>query len=140
LATFVSMITKIDHIGVAVANLEESISLFEKLFGKQVAHRETVATEKVHTAFFEVGESHLELLQPSQDDSSMQKFIDKRGPGIHQLALTTTDIAADMKRLREAGFELLSDEPKKGANGTLVCFIHPRSANGILIELVQHSQ
>lgn len=140
MANFVCMITKIDHIGVAVTDLDQSISLFEKLFDRPVAHRETVDSEAVHTAFFEVGESHLELLQPASPDSSMQRFLDKRGPGIQQLALTTTDIRADMQRLREQGFELLSDEPRSGAHGTLVCFIHPRSANGILIELVQHPE
>ena len=131
------MIKKIDHIGIAVSDLKQSTALFEKLLGRAVEKTETVPSEGVNTAFFEVGQSHLELLEPTGPDTPIGKHIEKRGEGIQQMALATDDIYAEMKRLKEAGFILLNDEPKKGANNKLVCFIHPKSANGILVEICQ---
>ena len=126
-----------DHIGIAVRDLESSKELFEKLTGHSIAHEESVPSEKVNTAFIQIGNTKLELLEPINGDGPMQGFIDKRGEGIQQMAFEVEDIRAEMKRLKEAGFILLNDEPKRGANNTQVCFIHPKSANGILVELLQ---
>jgi methylmalonyl-CoA/ethylmalonyl-CoA epimerase len=134
------MIEKIDHIGIAVKDLKKSTELFEKLLGRSVEKTESVPSEGVNTAFFEVGESHLELLEPMGAETPIGKHIEKRGEGIQQMALATDDIYAEMKRLKEAGFILLNDEPKKGANNKLVCFIHPKSANGILVEICQDAR
>jgi len=134
------MIKKIDHIGIAVKDLNASTELFEKLLGRTVEKTESVESEGVNTAFFEVGQSHLELLEPMGPETPIGKHIEKRGEGIQQMALATDDIYAEMKRLKEAGFILLNDEPKKGANNKLVCFIHPKSANGILVEICQDAQ
>lgn len=131
------MFKNIDHIGIAVRDLESSKELFEKLTGHSIAHEESVPSEKVNTAFIQIGNTKLELLEPINGDGPMQGFIDKRGEGIQQMAFEVEDIRAEMKRLKEAGFILLNDEPKRGANNTQVCFIHPKSANGILVELLQ---
>lgn len=131
------MFVNIDHIGIAVSDLTAAKSLFEKLTGHPIAHEESVPSEKVNTAFVQVGNTKLELLEPMNGEGPMQKFIDKRGEGIQQMAFEVDDIYTEMERLKSAGFELLNDEPKKGANNTLVCFIHPRSANGILVEVLQ---
>lgn len=134
------MIKKIDHIGIAVKDLNASTELFEKLLGRTVEKTESVESEGVNTAFFEVGQSHLELLEPMGPETPIGKHIEKRGEGIQQMALATDDIYAEMKRLKDAGFILLNDEPKKGANNKLVCFIHPKSANGILVEICQDAK
>jgi methylmalonyl-CoA/ethylmalonyl-CoA epimerase len=131
------MFKNIDHIGIAVRDLESSKELFEKLTGHSIAHEESVPSEKVNTAFLQIGNTKLELLEPINGEGPMQGFIDKRGEGIQQMAFEVKDIRAEMKRLKEAGFILLNDEPKRGANNTQVCFIHPKSANGILVELLQ---
>ena len=131
------MFKNIDHIGIAVRDLESSKELFEKLTGHSIAHEESVPSEKVNTAFLQIGSTKLELLEPINGEGPMQGFIDKRGEGIQQMAFEVEDIRAEMKRLKEAGFILLNDEPKRGANNTQVCFIHPKSANGILVELLQ---
>ncbi len=131
------MFKNIDHIGIAVRDLESSKELFEKLTGHSIAHEESVPSEKVNTAFLQIGNTKLELLEPINGEGPMQGFIDKRGEGIQQMAFEVEDIRAEMKRLKEAGFILLNDEPKRGANNTQVCFIHPKSANGILVELLQ---
>ncbi|QTN38052.1 methylmalonyl-CoA epimerase [Cryomorphaceae bacterium] len=131
------MFKNIDHIGIAVRDLESSKELFEKLTGHSIAHEESVPSEKVNTAFIQIGNTKLELLEPINGEGPMQGFIDKRGEGIQQMAFEVADIRAEMKRLKEAGFILLNDEPKRGANNTQVCFIHPKSANGILVELLQ---
>ncbi len=128
---------KIEHIGIAVKNLEESNRLFEKLLG--VAHYkiEEVLSEHVKTSFFQVGPNKIELLEATSEKSAIAKYLDRKGEGIHHIAFAVEDIKAEMERLKTAGFRLLNDEPKKGADNKLVCFIHPKSANGVLVELCQ---
>ena len=129
---------KIEHIAIAVKDLNSSNSLFSKLLGKEPFKEEEVAGEKVKTSFFQMGETKVELLEALSEDSSIAKFIAKKGEGIHHIAFEVADIKAEMKRLKEEGFELLSEEPKKGADNKLICFIHPKSANGVLVELCQN--
>ena len=128
---------KIEHIGIAVKDLKNSNQLFEKLFGKAAYKVESVASENVDTSFFQLGESKIELLQASDPNSAIAKFIEKRGEGIHHIAFDVEDIHAEMKRLEGEGFQLLNKEPKKGADNKLVCFLHPKSSNGVLVELCQ---
>ena len=128
---------KIEHIGIAVKDLEESEKLFEKLFGAGPYKREKVASEKVTTSFFRTGPNKIELLKSTSSESPISQFIDKKGEGIHHIAFAVSDIHKEMERLRLEGFQILSDEPRKGADNKLVCFIHPKSANGVLIELCQ---
>jgi methylmalonyl-CoA/ethylmalonyl-CoA epimerase len=131
------MIDKIEHIGIAVKNMEQANAVYESLLGVPPYKMEKVASEGVNTSFFETGESKIELLQASNADSAIAKFIAKKGEGIHHIAFGVTDIRAEMSRLSKAGFILLNDEPKKGADNKLVCFIHPKNTMGILIELCQ---
>jgi len=128
---------KVEHIGIAVQDLAESSALFEKLFGKDRYKVETVESEHVSTAFFQVGETKIELLEATSPDSAIAKYLGKNRPGIHHLAFDVVDIYAEIRRLKEVGFEFISDQPKEGADNKLVVFIHPRSANGILVELCQ---
>jgi methylmalonyl-CoA/ethylmalonyl-CoA epimerase len=128
---------KIEHIGIAVNSLEEGEKLYESLLGVSSYKRETVESEKVITSFFRQGPNKIELLAPIGEDSPISKFLVKRGPGIHHVAYAVTDIKAEMKRLSEEGFTLLSKEPKKGADNKLVCFLHPKSSGGVLVELCQ---
>ena len=128
---------KIEHIGIAVKDLEESEKLFEMLFGAGPYKREKVISEKVTTSFFRTGPNKIELLESISEDSPINKFIEKRGEGVHHVAFAVSDIHKEMERLRKEGFQILSDEPRKGADNKLVCFIHPKSANGVLIELCQ---
>ncbi len=128
---------KIEHIGIAVRDLNISNSLFEKLLGAPPYKSETVQTEKVETSFFASGPNKIELLMATAPDSPIAMFIEKKGEGMHHIAFEVDDIEAEMKRLSAAGFQLLSATPKRGADNKLVCFIHPRSANGVLIELCQ---
>ena len=128
---------KIEHIGIAVKNLESSNDLFAKLFGEAHYKIETVASEGVNTSFFKVGPNKIELLEATNPDSPISKFIEKRGEGIHHIAYDVEDIRAEMKRLAAEGFTLLNKEPKKGADNKLVCFLHPKTTNGVLIELCQ---
>ncbi|RMG85589.1 MAG: methylmalonyl-CoA epimerase [Bacteroidetes bacterium] len=128
---------KLEHIGIAVKNLKESNALFRELLGRAHYKTEAVASEKVTTSFFRAGESKIELLEAQDADSPIAKFIEKRGEGIHHLAFEVEDIAAEMERLEKAGFRLLNDTPKRGADNKLVCFIHPKTANGVLVELCQ---
>ncbi len=128
---------KIEHIGIAVKNLSDSNALFEKLLGKAHYKTETVDSEHVTTSFFQVGDSKIELLEATDPASPIARFIDKRGEGIHHLAFEVADIEAEMKRLADEGFRLLNETPKRGADNKLVCFLHPKSANGVLIELCQ---
>ena len=131
------MIRKIEHIGIAVKDLTAGDSLFTKLLGRPPYKAEEVESERVKTSFFMVGETKVELLEAGDDTSAIAKFIEKRGEGIHHIALHVDDIRAEMKRLKAEGFELLSEEPKAGADGKLICFLHPRSTNGVLVELCQ---
>ena len=128
---------KIEHIGIAVSSLEKSIALFEKLFGKPPYKTEVVASEGVSTSFFLTGENKIELLEATSPDSPIAKFIEKRGEGIHHIAFDVDDIVSEMKRLQSEGFVLLNKEPKAGADNKLVCFLHPKGTNGVLIELCQ---
>jgi methylmalonyl-CoA/ethylmalonyl-CoA epimerase len=131
------MIKRLEHIGIAVKDLEASNQLFEQLLG--VAHYkiEEVASEHVKTSFFKTGESKIELLEATAPESAIAKYVDKRGEGIHHIAFEVEDIHAEMERMREQGFRLLNEQPKRGADNKLVCFIHPKSANGVLVELCQ---
>lgn len=128
---------KIEHIAIAVKDLKSSNSLFSRLMGKTPFKEEEVAGEKVKTSFFQLGESKIELLEALSEESAIAKFIEKKGEGIHHIAFEVEDIKTEMARLKKEGFELLSEEPKKGADNKLICFIHPKSANGVLIELCQ---
>lgn len=128
---------KIEHLGIAVKDLNQASSIYEKLLGTASYKNEEVESEQVITAFFKVGESKIELLAALSDNSAIAKFIEKKGEGIHHVAFDVEDIYAEMKRLKEEGFVLLSEEPKKGADNKLICFVHPKSANGVLIELCQ---
>ncbi|MFY0593589.1 methylmalonyl-CoA epimerase [Roseivirga sp.] len=128
---------KIEHIGIAVKDLDTSNNLFAKLFGEPHYKVESVASEGVNTSFFQVGPNKIELLEATNPDSPIAKFLEKRGEGIHHIAYDVEDIRAEMKRLESEGFTLLNKEPKKGADNKLVCFLHPKTTNGVLIELCQ---
>lgn len=128
---------KIEHIGIAVRNIETAKSVYTKLLSSKAYKTEEVEEEGVLTAFFLVGQTKIELLESTKEDSAIAKFIEKRGEGIHHIAFEVDDIYNEMKRLKEEGFILLNDTPKKGADNKLICFIHPKSANGVLIELCQ---
>ena len=128
---------KIEHIGIAVKSIENSNALFAKLFGAPHYKIEEVASEGVNTSFFQVGPNKIELLEATKPDSPIAKFIEKKGEGIHHIAFDVEDIQAEMERLRAEGFTILNETPKKGADNKLVCFLHPKTTNGVLIELCQ---
>jgi len=131
---------KTEHIGIAVKSLATSVPLFEKLLNSQCYKTELVEGEKVSTAFFQQGETKIELLESTDPDGVIAKFIDKKGEGLHHIAFEVADIKAEMKRLQAEGFVLLNEEPKKGADNKLVCFLHPKGTNGVLIELCQNRE
>jgi methylmalonyl-CoA/ethylmalonyl-CoA epimerase len=128
---------KVEHIGIAVKDFSVSIPLFEKLLNTNCYKTETVETENVNTAFFKQGETKIELLESSTSDGVIAKFIEKKGEGIHHIAFDVEDIEAEMRRLQDEGFVLLNEKPKQGADNKLVCFLHPKGTNGVLIELSQ---
>ncbi|MGM0944285.1 MAG: methylmalonyl-CoA epimerase [Bacteroidota bacterium] len=128
---------KIEHIGIAVADLEESNVLFTKLLGKAHFKTETVEGEAVETSFFQVGETKVELLQATKPESAIAKYLEKKKPGVHHIAFDVEDIHAEVTRLKGEGFEILNETPKEGADNKLVVFLHPRSTNGVLVELCQ---
>lgn len=128
---------RIDHIGIAVRNLEESNELFRKLLGSAHYKTETVESEHVTTSFFQIGESKIELLVASDPESPIAKFIEKRGEGMHHIAFEVQDIHAEIARLEGEGFIPLNREPKRGADNKLVAFLHPKSSGGVLVELCQ---
>lgn len=128
---------KIEHIGIAVSDLEKAIGVYETILNTTCYKREEVASEKVDTAFFKTGESKVELLGATSPDSVINTYIEKRGEGIHHVAFEVDDINAEMQRLREAGFRLLQDAPKRGADNKWVAFLHPKGNHGVLIELCQ---
>jgi methylmalonyl-CoA/ethylmalonyl-CoA epimerase len=128
---------KIEHIGIAVNNLETSIPLFEKLLQTHCYKTEIVESEKVATAFFACGESKIELLQSLEKEGVIRKFIDKRGEGMHHIAFLVDDIVVEIERLKAEGFSFINDEPKLGADNKLICFLHPKETSGVLIELCQ---
>ena len=128
---------KIEHIGIAVKNLDNSNALFAKLFGEPHYKIEDVLTEGVKTSFFQVGPNKIELLEATNPDSPIAKFIEKKGEGIHHIAFDVEDIEAEIARLKAEGFTVLNETPKKGADNKIVCFLHPKSTNGVLVELCQ---
>jgi methylmalonyl-CoA/ethylmalonyl-CoA epimerase len=128
---------KIEHIGIAVKSLVQSNILFENLLGKAPYKEEYVQSERVRTSFFEAGNTKIELLEGTTEESPISKFIAKRGEGIHHIAFNVEDIAQEIVRLKKEGFVLINDVPKKGADNKLVVFLHPKSTNGVLIELCQ---
>jgi methylmalonyl-CoA/ethylmalonyl-CoA epimerase len=131
------MFKKVEHIGIAVKDLKKSNEIFAKLFGKDHYKIEKVESENVSTSFFMLGETKIELVEATNSDSAISKFIDKKGEGIHHIAYEVSDILKEMNRLTQEGFVLLNDEPKKGADNKLICFLHPKSTNGVLVELCQ---
>ena len=128
---------KIEHIGIAVRTLAESVPLFEKLLNSQCYKTEVVESEKVNTAFFKTRDTKIELLESIDENGVISKYIDKKGEGLHHIAFDVENIESEMERLKKEGFILLSDKPKKGADNKLVCFLHPRTTNGVLIELCE---
>lgn len=128
---------RIEHIGIAVKDLEAGNDIYTSLLGKAPYKLEKVESEGVLTSFFQVGESKIELLQATTADSAIAKYIEKKGEGIHHIAFEVEDIYASMKEMAAKGFRILNEEPKRGADNKLVCFIHPKSANGVLVELCQ---
>ena len=128
---------KIEHVGIAVKSLKMAIPKYEKLMGVSSYKQEHVASEQVNTAFFKIGVNKFELLEGTGPDSAITKYLEKRGEGIHHIALDVDDIYAEMRRLQEEGFVLLSQTPKRGADNKLICFVHPKDTHGVLIELCQ---
>ena len=131
------MIEKIEHIGIAVKNLDEANKIYEQLLGTPPYKMETVDSEGVNTSFFKTGESKVELLQATKDESAIAKFIAKKGEGIHHIAFAVKDIHKEIKRLKEDGYNIINESSKKGADNKLVCFVHPKKTQGVLIELCQ---
>ena len=131
------MIEKIEHIGIAVKNLDEANKIYEQLLGTPPYKMETVDSEGVNTSFFKSGESKVELLEATKDESAIAKFIAKKGEGIHHIAFAVKDIHKEIKRLKEDGYAIINESPKKGADNKLVCFVHPKNTKGVLIELCQ---
>lgn len=126
---------KVEHIGIAVKDLDSSIPLFEQLLNTPCYKTEAVDSEQVTTAFFQKGETKIELLQGTTPDSVITRYIEKKGEGMHHIAFEVADIHAEMQRLAAAGFTLLNETPKQGADNKLICFLHPKGTNGVLIEL-----
>ena len=128
-------LTHIEHIGIAVKNLDESIKFYENIFGLKCYAVEEVKDQKVKTAFFQIGETKIELLESTETDGPISKFIEKKGEGIHHIAFKTKDINSSLKKLKEKNIRLIDEHPRKGAEGLNIAFIHPKAANGVLIEL-----
>ncbi|EAQ42983.1 methylmalonyl-CoA epimerase [Polaribacter sp. MED152] len=128
---------KIEHIGIAVKDLEKSNKVFASLFGEEHYKIEEVLSEGVKTSFFKTGPNKIELLEATNEESPIAKFIAKKGEGIHHIAFAVDDILSEIKRLKEEGFVVLNETPKKGADNKLVAFVHPKSTNGVLVELCQ---
>ncbi|NJE48199.1 methylmalonyl-CoA epimerase [Thermococcus sp. 9N3] len=133
------MFKKIDHVGIAVKNLEEAIKVWEGL-GLKVEEIEEVPDQKVRTAIIHIGESRIELLEPTAEDSPIAKFIAKRGEGIHHIALGVTDIEEHLKELKEKGYRLIDEEPRIGAGGAKIAFVHPKAVTGVLLELCERKE
>ncbi len=131
------MMQKVAHIGIAVKNLKQSTDLFRKLLGKEPDRAEDMPENKVRTVMFDLGESSVELTESTDAESSLSRFIEKRGEGIHHISFLVSDIEYEVKRLKNAGFQLVDEQPRSGVDGTLVAFLHPKSTNGVLIELTQ---
>ena len=131
------MINKIEHIGIAITDLKKSEDLFEKLLGKKPYKKEEVASEGVVTSFFKIGNQKIELLKGNNSESPIQKFIEKRKEGIHHIALHVDSIQKEVERLENLGFEFISTIPKKGADNKMIVFLHPKTTNGVLVELCE---
>ncbi len=134
------MIKKIEHIGIAVKDIEKSNTLFKKLFGKDHYKVESVESEGVSTSFFMLGETKFELLEATNENSAIAKFIEKKGEGIHHIAYEVDNIDEEMKRLKNEGFELIHQQAKDGADNKRICFLHPKSTNGVLVELCEEKK
>lgn len=134
------MIKKIEHIGIAVKDIDKSNTLFKKLFGKEHYKVESVESEGVSTSFFMLGETKIELLEASNENSAIAKFIEKKGEGIHHIAYEVDNIDEEMKRLKAEGFELIHQQAKNGADNKRICFLHPKSTNGVLVELCEEKK
>lgn len=128
---------KIDHLGIATGGIQEALKFWEDALGLESVHVEEVEDQKVRVAMLPLGESRIELLEPLGEDSPISNFLEKRGGGIHHIAVQVEDINASLEKLKEAGMKLIDEEPRVGAEGCLVAFVHPKSANGVLLELVQ---
>jgi methylmalonyl-CoA/ethylmalonyl-CoA epimerase len=126
---------RVEHIGIAVKDLTKVNELYEKLFDQSAYKSEKVESEHVETSFFKIGETKIEFLEASAPESAIAKYVDKKGEGIHHIAFEVDDIHAEMERLRSEGFQLINDQPKNGADNKFVCFLHPKSTNGVLVEL-----
>ena len=133
----VSWPMRIDHIGIAVKDLEQSVKTFETILNRRCDKRETVESEGVETAFFQAGESKVELLGALHEDSVIRKYVEKRGEGLHHVAFEVEDLEAELARLKAEGYRVLNEEPKQGADNKWVAFLHPKDANGVLLELCQ---
>ena len=131
------MFERIDHVGVAVEDLDSAISLYETTLGMRLAHRETVDSQGVEAVLLDVGEGHVELLRPLGPDTAVGKFLDKRGPGLHHVAYAVADIDAALASLKKDGIELIDDEPRVGIRGSRVAFLHPRATGSVLTEIVE---
>ncbi|HYV25198.1 MAG TPA: methylmalonyl-CoA epimerase [Pyrinomonadaceae bacterium] len=131
---------KIDHIGIATNGIDDAARFYLESLGLQIEHVEEVASQKVRVAMLPLGESRVELLEPTSEDSPISKFLARRGPGIHHIAVRVQDIRASLAELKEKGARLIDEEPRTGAGGCLVAFIHPSSTGGVLLELVEHPQ
>jgi methylmalonyl-CoA epimerase len=131
---------RIDHVGVAVADLDEALDLYTTVYGLTLAHRETVREQGVEAALLDVGENHVELLAPLGDDTPVGKFLAKRGPGMHHVAYQTTDIEATLRMLKHAGLRLIDETPRTGIRQSRVAFLHPSASGGVLTEIVQPAE
>lgn len=134
------MFKKISHVAIAVKNLEDAIKTFSKLTKVEDYHIEVVEEQKVRVAIFKIGDSRIELTEPTSNDSPVAKFIEKRGEGIHHIAFEVEDIEAEIQRLNADNFQLIDTKPRLGANNCLIAFIHPKSVNGVLVELTQEEK
>jgi methylmalonyl-CoA epimerase len=134
------MFARIDHIGVAVADLDAAVALHERDYGMALVHRETVESQGVEAVLLDVGESHVELLAPLSPETPVGRFLDRRGPGLHHVAYQVDDVAATLDALRRAGLRLIDEQPRTGIRGSRVAFLHPASSGGVLTEIVQPAE
>ena len=130
---------KIEHIGIATESIEEALGFWHEALGLMVAGTEEVADQGVRVAMLPLGEPRIELLEPTRDDSPIKKFLDKRGAGVHHIAVRVTDIRSALARLKDQGARLIDEEPRRGADNCLIAFVHPQSSGGVLLELVEHA-
>jgi methylmalonyl-CoA/ethylmalonyl-CoA epimerase len=134
------MVKKIDHIGIAVNSIDEQVSFYRDILGLKVEKTETVASEGVKVCFISVGDTHIELLEPISEESPIKKFLEKNGQGVHHIAYSTSDIVETIVGLKGKDFRLINEQPKQGAGGKLICFVHPKSTFGVLTEICQETE